>query len=93
MYDNSNKRLNLITETNNPTNGGIEMEKREENKMKKGNNDNFTGIKQLSSGFYAVFVFGVWIDAASSSREQAEQKLKQFTNDRYKRPRARNREK
>lgn len=47
--------------------------------MKKGNNDNFTGIKHLPSGFYAVFVFGSWIDAASSSREQAEQKLKQVT--------------
>ena len=61
--------------------------------MKKGNNDNFTGIKQLPSGFYAVFISGVWVDAASANREQAEQKLTQFTNDRYKRPRARNRKK
>ena len=62
------------------------MKKREENKMKKGNNDNFTGIKQLPSGFYAVFVSGVWVDAASANREQAEQKLKQFASDRHKRP-------
>lgn len=54
--------------------------------MKKGNNDNFTGIKQLPSGFYAVFVSGVWVDAASANREQAEQKLKQFASDRHKRP-------
>lgn len=46
--------------------------------MKKRNNESFTGIKQLPSGFYAVFVSGVWLDAASTSREQAEQKLKQF---------------
>lgn len=49
--------------------------------MKKWNNESFTGIKQLPSGFYAVFVSGVWLDAASTSREQAEQKLKHFTND------------
>ena len=44
-------------------------------------NDSFTGIKQLPSGFYAVFVSGVWLDAASASRDQAEKKLKHFTND------------
>ena len=44
-------------------------------------NENFTGIKQLLSGFYAVFISGVWVDAASANREQAEQKLKQFASD------------
>lgn len=45
-------------------------------------NNNFTGIKQLASGFWAVFVSGVWLDAASASREQAEQKLKHLTKNR-----------
>lgn len=38
----------------------------------------FTGVKQLKSGFWSAWVNGEWIDAASSTREQAEKKLAEF---------------
>jgi len=38
-------------------------------------------IKKLPSGFYAIFLNGTWIDAASATIEQAEQKAKTFTED------------
>lgn len=31
-----------------------------------------TGVAQLPSGFWAVFVNGVWVDAACASKEAAE---------------------
>lgn len=31
-------------------------------------------IEKLTSGFWAVFVDGTWIDASSATREQAEKK-------------------
>ena len=37
-----------------------------------------TEIKQLTSGFWSVWVNGEWIDAASSTRDQAEKKLEDF---------------
>ncbi len=37
-----------------------------------------TGVKQLPSGFWAVFVNGVWVDAACASKEAAEAMLKEF---------------
>ena len=38
-------------------------------------------IKKLPSGFYAVFFNGAWIDAASATIEQAEQKAKKITEE------------
>jgi hypothetical protein len=38
-------------------------------------------IKKLPSGFYAIFFDGTWLDAASATIEQAEQKAKTFTED------------
>ena len=38
-------------------------------------------IKKLPSGFYAIFLKGTWVDAASATIEQAEQKAKTFTED------------
>jgi hypothetical protein len=38
-------------------------------------------IKKLPSGFYAIFFNGTWLDAASATIEQAEQKAKTFTED------------
>jgi hypothetical protein len=35
-------------------------------------------IKKLPSGFYAIFFNGTWLDAASATIEQAEQKAKTF---------------
>ena len=37
-----------------------------------------TGVKQLPSGYWAVFVNGVWVDASCPSKEAAEAVLKQF---------------
>ena len=37
-----------------------------------------TGIKQLPSGYWAVFIGGIWVDAACPSRAVAEIKLNQF---------------
>jgi hypothetical protein len=37
-----------------------------------------TGVKQLPSGFWAVFVGGVWVDAACASKEAAEAVLARF---------------
>ena len=42
-------------------------------------------IKKLPSGFYAIFSNGTWLDAASATIEQAEQKAKTFTEDIRKR--------
>ena len=36
------------------------------------------GVKKLPSGYWAVFIGGIWVDAASPSEEAAQAKLKQF---------------
>ena len=37
-----------------------------------------TEVRQLTSGFWAVFINGNWVDAASPSKEAAQAKLRQF---------------
>lgn len=37
-----------------------------------------TGVKQLPSGYWAVFVNGIWVDAACASKEAAETVLTRF---------------
>ena len=37
-----------------------------------------TGVKQLPSGFWAVFMNGVWVDASCSSKEAAKAVLERF---------------
>lgn len=37
-------------------------------------------IRQLPSGFWAVFIDGIWVDAASPSKQAAQDKLKLFLN-------------
>lgn len=46
--------------------------------MGTGGEKGMTGVKQLPSGFWAVFIGGVWVDAACASKESAEIKLTQF---------------
>ena len=46
--------------------------------MGTGGEKGLTGVKQLPSGYWAVFVGGIWVDAASPSKEAAETKLKKF---------------
>lgn len=36
-------------------------------------------IKPLPSGFFAVFIDGIWVDAASRTIEAAQEILKTFT--------------
>lgn len=38
----------------------------------------FTGVKQLSSGWWSTWINGDWIDAASLTREDAERKLTEY---------------
>lgn len=38
----------------------------------------FTGIKQLPSGYWAVWIDGNWVDAASLTQQEAARKLKEF---------------
>lgn len=38
----------------------------------------FTGIKQLPSGYWAVWINGNWVDAARLTQQEAERKLKEF---------------
>ena len=37
-----------------------------------------TGVKQLPSGFWAVFVNGVWVDASCKTKEAAQAVLERF---------------
>ena len=37
-----------------------------------------TGVKQLPSGFWAVFMNGVWVDASCPSKEAAKAMLERF---------------
>lgn len=37
-----------------------------------------TEIRRLASGYWAVFIGGIWVDAASPSKEAAQVKLEQF---------------
>ena len=37
-----------------------------------------TGVKRLPSGYWAVFVNGIWVDAACASKEAAEAVLARF---------------
>ena len=37
-----------------------------------------TEVRQLPSGYWAVFINGTWVDAASLSQEEAQAKLKRF---------------
>lgn len=37
-----------------------------------------TGVKQLPSGYWAVFVNGVWVDASCPSKKAAEAVLARF---------------
>lgn len=46
--------------------------------MGAGGEKGMTGVKQLPSGYWAVFVGGIWVDAACPSKEAAETKLKKF---------------
>ena len=46
--------------------------------MGTGGKKGMTGVKQLSSGYWAVFIGGIWVDAACPSKEAAETKLKKF---------------
>ncbi len=34
-------------------------------------------VRQLPSGYWAVFIGGIWVDAASLSEEEAKTKLQQ----------------
>ncbi len=47
-------------------------------------------IKKLPSGFFAIFINGTWLDAASATIEQAEKKAKTFSEDIRKRSTSRN---
>lgn len=38
----------------------------------------FTGIKQLPSGYWAVWIDGNWVDAAILTQQEAARKLKEF---------------
>jgi hypothetical protein len=46
--------------------------------MGSGGEKGMTGVKRLPSGYWAVFVGGIWVDAACPSKEAAETKLAQF---------------
>lgn len=35
-------------------------------------------VRKLTSGYWVVFIGGIWVDAASPSKEAALAKLKQF---------------
>ncbi len=35
-------------------------------------------VRRLTSGYWAVFIGGIWVDAASPSEKVAQAKLKQF---------------
>ena len=35
-------------------------------------------VRRLTSGYWAVFIGGIWVDAASPSEEAAQAKLNKF---------------
>lgn len=35
-------------------------------------------VRKLPSGYWAVFIGGIWVDAASPSKEAAQVKFEQF---------------
>ncbi|MDE7244133.1 MAG: hypothetical protein K2O18_09180 [Oscillospiraceae bacterium] len=37
-----------------------------------------TEVRRLTSGYWAVFIGGIWVDAASPSKKAAQVKLNQF---------------
>ena len=41
-------------------------------------NDVQAEVRQLTSGYWAVFIGGIWVDAASPSEEAAQAKLNKF---------------
>lgn len=42
--------------------------------------ENYTGVKQLKSGFWAAYVSGVWVNISSTNKENAEKIISEHIN-------------